>query len=163
VLSATGLAIGYERMATSLFYKLTGSQPSSRPRTRLTPPAGAAPISLDSAFAIARAALPGALPFQVNVPDPGDPIVVRSHFPEDLTPGGRSIVIIDPYTSKVLFAEGSRTAPAGARMVIANRALHTGDIAGIPGKALMSLASVMAVMQVWSGVVMWWKRKERNA
>jgi uncharacterized iron-regulated membrane protein len=51
----------------------------------------------------------------------------------------------------VLFAEGSRTAPAAKRMVNANRAIHTGDIFGIPSKAILSLASLMLVAQLVSG------------
>jgi uncharacterized iron-regulated membrane protein len=43
-------------------------------------------------------------------------------------------------------------------MVIVNRAIHTGDIFGIPTKFLMSLASLMAAVQVITGVIMWWKR-----
>ena len=79
-------------------------------------------------------------------------------FPEDRTPGGRSRVTLDPYTGKVLFLTGSRTAPAGARIVIFNRAIHTGDIFGIPSKTVVSLANLMSVLQVVSGVMMWWKR-----
>ena len=93
---------------------------------------------------IARNAIPGTFPFQINVPGPKGAYQIRSRFPEDLTPGGRSRVIVDQYSGAVLFAEGSRTAPAGARIVIANRAIHTGDIFGIPSKFLMSLASLMA-------------------
>ena len=67
-------------------------------------------------------------------------------------------MVVDQYTGKVLFAEGSRTAPAGARLVIANRAIHTGDIFGIPSKIVVSLASSMMVVQFLSGLTMWWKR-----
>jgi len=79
-----------------------------------------------------------------------------------LTPGGRSRVVVDQYTGDVLFAESSRTAPAGTRMVIVNRALHTGDIFGIPSKTVVSLASLMAVLQLFTGVVMWWKKKRQD-
>ena len=72
-------------------------------------------------------------------------------------------MIVDQYTGKVLFAEGSRTAPAGARVVIANRALHTGDIFGIPSKTIFSLASLMLVAQAISGIIMWWKRRKTTA
>jgi hypothetical protein len=113
-----------------------------------------------AAMEIARAALPGTFPFQINVPGPRDLYAIRSRFPEDLTPGGRSRVLVDQYTGQVLFAESSRTAPAGTRMVIANRALHTGDIFGLPTKLLMSLASLMAAVQALSGAVMWWKRRQ---
>ena len=121
------------------------------------------PIGPDSALAIARGAIPGAAPFDVEMPGPADPYVIRSRFPEDRTPGGRSLVFVDQYTGKVLFAEGSRTAPAGARLVNANRAIHTGDLFGVPSKVLMSLASLMAVAQVATGVMMWVRRKERDA
>ena len=108
---------------------------------------------------IARAAIPGTFPFQINAPGPKGTYQIRSRFPEDLTPGGRSRVIVDQYSGAVLFAEGSRTAPAGTRMVIVNRAIHTGDIFGMPTKTLVSLASLMAVVQVVSGAMMWWKRR----
>jgi uncharacterized iron-regulated membrane protein len=111
---------------------------------------------------IARNALPGTQPFQINVPGPKGAYQIRSRYPEDLTPGGRSRVIVDQYSSQVLFAEGSRTAPAGARIVIQNRAIHTGDIFGIPSKTVMSLACLMAVVQVISGLAMWWNRIRRS-
>jgi uncharacterized iron-regulated membrane protein len=158
VLTFTGLMIGFEESTVPAFYSLTGSQPSKAPGTPPAPPAGAKPITPDRAMEIARTAIPGTFPFQINVPGPKGAYQIRSRFPEDLTPGGRSRVIVDQYSGAVLFAEGSRTAPAGARMVIVNRAIHTGDIFGIPSKLLMSLASLMAAVQLITGVVMWWKR-----
>jgi uncharacterized iron-regulated membrane protein len=161
-LCVTGIAIGFERSSTRLFYSITRSQPVPRPVLRIPVPVNATPIGPDSAFAIARAALPGAMPFEADVPARNEAYFVRARFPEDRTPGGRSQVIIDSYTGQVLFAQGSRTAPAGARMVIANRAIHTGDIGGIPGKAIVSLASLAVVLQVVSGLLMWLKRSQRN-
>ena len=162
-LCATGIAIGFERTSTRLFYRMTGSQPQQRPDMHVPiPTANAAQIGPDSAFAIARAALPGAAPFEADVPAPGEAYFVRARYPEDLTPGGRSQVVIDSYTGRVLFAQGSRTAPAGARMVIANRAIHTGDIGGIPGKIIVSLASLGLAFQVLTGLLMWLRRNQRE-
>jgi uncharacterized iron-regulated membrane protein len=107
---------------------------------------------------VARGAVSGATPFAIRIPGPKSPYLVQLRYPEDRTPGGRSRAIVDQYTGQVLFAQGSRTAPAGARMVIANRAIHTGDIFGIPSKIVMSMASLMLVIQAISGIVMWWKR-----
>jgi uncharacterized iron-regulated membrane protein len=161
VLTITGVVIGFENTTTPLLYKITGSQPPNEPEDfALTPPQGARPITLDQALKIARAALPGATPFEINVPEPKAAYHIRLRYPEDRTPGGRSQVIVDQYDGKVLRARGSRTAPAGARMVIGNRAIHTGDMFGIPSKTIMSLASLMSVVQVASGVLMWWKRKK---
>jgi uncharacterized iron-regulated membrane protein len=72
-------------------------------------------------------------------------------------------VFVHPYTGAVLQAESSRTTAAGTRVVILNRAVHTGDLFGIPTKILMSLASLAAVAQVVSGTLMWWKRPRRQA
>jgi uncharacterized iron-regulated membrane protein len=89
---------------------------------------------------------------------PGGTMSIRSHFPEDLTPGGRSRVQIDPYSGEVVFAEGSRSAPGGTRAVILNRAIHTGDVLGMPSKIVMSLASALTVVMAISGLLTWWNR-----
>ncbi|OLC11621.1 MAG: hypothetical protein AUH41_00045 [Gemmatimonadetes bacterium 13_1_40CM_66_11] len=161
-LCATGIVMGFEGPSTRLFYRLTGSQPVRRPDLHAPVPAGAQQIGPDSAFALARTAVPGATPFEVDLPARDEAYFIRARYPEDLTPGGRSQVVIDSYTGRVLYAQGSRTAPAGARMVIANRAMHTGDILGLPGKALVSLASLAVVVQVVTGLVMWLKRSQRD-
>jgi uncharacterized iron-regulated membrane protein len=156
-LAATGVIIGFEQTTTPVLFRLTGSRPSRPPRIQLMPPAGAQPITPDQAIEIARKAFPGAEPFIVNVPASGEPYFIAARYPEDLTPGGRSRIMIDPYTGKVLYALGSRTVPGGTRLVNLNRSIHTGDVFGIPSKAILSLASLMAVVQVISGLVMWWK------
>jgi uncharacterized iron-regulated membrane protein len=161
ILSITGVMIGFEESTVPMFYKITGSEPV-RPQPVPPPPPGTRPISPDEALEIARDAVPGAAPFQINVPGPKGAYQIRARFPEDLTPGGRSMVVIDQYTAAVLFAQGSRTAPAGARVVIQNRAIHTGDIFGIPSKTLMSLVSLALVAQAVSGVLMWWKRSRKK-
>lgn len=163
LLATTGVMIGFERTSTPLFYKFTGSHPSQQPRSFPEPPADTKPITPDNAIAIARATLPGAAPFAITVPEPKGAYRISLRYPEDRTPGGRSRMIVDQYTGKVLFAEGSRAAPAGARMVIANRALHTGDIFGIPSKTVLSLASLMLAAQAISGIIMWWKRRKTAA
>ncbi|HEY6968626.1 MAG TPA: PepSY-associated TM helix domain-containing protein [Candidatus Angelobacter sp.] len=160
LLTLTGMVIGFERTTTPLLYRLTGSQPSRQPTNFPAPPPDARPITPDQALEIARTSLPGATPFLIIVPAPKGAYQIRLRYPEDRTPGGRSRMIVDQYTGKVLFAEGSRSAPAGTRMVIANRALHTGDIFGIPSKMILSLASLMLVAQAISGIMMWWKRRK---
>lgn len=158
ILSVTGIMIGFERQTVPLLYKITGSHPSARPLPPPPAPAGAVPIGPDRAVEIAKQTLPGAAPWVIFMPPGGKVYQVSSRFPEDRTPGGRSRIMIDAYTGKVLMAEGSRTAPAGARLVILNRAIHTGDLFGIPTKILVSLASFLMAIQVVSGVAIWWKR-----
>ncbi|MEO8677897.1 MAG: PepSY domain-containing protein [Vicinamibacterales bacterium] len=157
LLGITGAAIAFDG-AEDLMYRVTGSQPAARPAHVVTPiPAGR--ISIDRAMAIAAAAIPGTTPFQISIPRPDGTFGIRSRFPEDLTPGGRSRVEVDQYTGEVVFAEGSRTAPAGTRAVILNRAIHTGDVFGMPSRILMSLASVLTVVMATSGLLTWWNRR----
>lgn len=163
-LTITGVVIGFEEKTTPWFYRITTTQPLliyNRANRFEVTSAGTKPITPDQAVAIASTALPGAVPFLINIPGPKSVYTIRSRYPEDRTSGGRSQVIVDQYSGRVLAAEGSRTAPAGSRLITANRAIHTGDIFGIPGKAIMSLVSLMLVLQLVSGVLMWWKRKKR--
>ena len=122
-----------------------------------TPPG--TPIGVDRAIEIARGTLAGAAPISVNVPPPTGVYNVSARYPEDRTPGGRSRIVIEQYSGSVLAAESSRTAPAGSRIVTLNRAIHTGDILGLPSKAVMSLASLTVLAQLVSGLVMWLKKR----
>jgi uncharacterized iron-regulated membrane protein len=158
VLTVTGLMIGFDELTVPAFYRLTGPHP---PKPTVVPPPtpSAEAITPDRAMEIARAAIPGAFPFQLALPGPKGAYQIRCRFPEDLTPGGRSRMAVEQYTGNILFAESSRAAPAGTRLVTINRAIHTGDIFGVASKTIVSLASLMAVLQLISGVVMWCKKR----
>jgi uncharacterized iron-regulated membrane protein len=158
LLTVTGIVIGFEPVSTPLLYKITRSEPLGGD-FRSTERPGIARTTPDQAVASAVAALPGATPIFVNVPEAADVYRVGLRYPEDLTPGGRSRVYVDPSGGRILQVESSRTTAAGSRLINANRAIHTGDIFGMPSKAVMSFASLMAVLQVVSGVTMWWKRR----
>jgi uncharacterized iron-regulated membrane protein len=156
-LTVTGLLIGFDGQAVPWLYRVTQTTPvvmNARPPAFHVVPTGT-PIGPDEAVSIARAALPGAAPIQVNVPGPTGVYLVAARFPEDLTPGGRSRVYIHPYTREVLLAEGSRTAPMGTRLVTLNRAIHTGDVFGLVGKTVVSAASLFLVLQAVSGLMLW--------
>ena len=135
--------IAFEGATTPLLYKITGSQPSPPPRAEITAPPGARPITPDQAFNVARAALPGAAAFLINVPEPHEPYFVRMRYPEDLTPGGRSRVAATLWSIPTRAKRSGRRVRA-PRPPAPNRAIHTGDIFGIPSKAVASLASLMA-------------------
>lgn len=157
-LSLTGVVIGFENVTSPLFYRMTSSHPYPFAVAVAAEP-GARPLTPDDAVAMARVAMPGARPIAVTAPNPKSAYRVAMRFPEDLTPGGRTRVYVDPYSGAVLQAESSRTTAAGTRIINMNRAIHTGDVFGVPSKILMSLTSLAAVAQVISGLMMWWKRK----
>jgi len=160
ILSMTGVFIGFEGSAVPLAYRLTGSAPAPTISSKIKAQPGAPQITPDRALEIARQALPGAAPFFVPVVSPTDAYNVRARFPEDLTPGGRSRVLVDSYSGAVLSADSSRTAPGGRRVETMNRAIHTGDVFGMPSKIVMSIASIMAPVQLLTGVMLWARRKK---
>lgn len=163
-LGVTGVVIGFDDDFVPLIYKTTRSAPlvmyARLPPMKATPSGPS--IGPDRAVAIATAALPGATPVSVNVPPPTGVYTIAARYPEDSTPGGRSRVLVDQYSGAVLMAEGSRTAPAGSRLITLNRAIHTGDVFGIPSKAVMSMASLAVVVQLASGLLLWWRKRSRG-
>jgi len=158
-LVVTGLVIGFEDRSTPLLYKLTHSEPPPRLRLQATPVPGTTPITPDQALAIAHNVAPGAAPTFINVAEGKNVYRINARYPEDLTPGGRTRIAIDPYGGKVLLLVDSRRGPGGYKLVNLNRAIHTGDILGTPSKIVMSLASLIMALQLVSGVVMWIKRR----
>jgi uncharacterized iron-regulated membrane protein len=161
LVSATGVFIGFESSAVPLAYRLTGSAPLAPVSPKVKAQPGVQQITPDAALEIAGRALPGATPFQVPVVSSTDAYNVRARFPEDLTPGGRSRILIDSYTGAVMAADSSRTAPGGRRVETLNRAIHTGDVFGIPSKIVMSITSLMAPVQLLTGVMLWLRRKKK--
>jgi uncharacterized iron-regulated membrane protein len=161
LLAVTGAVIAFDAWTTPLLYRVTGSHPAQG-GLAVTPMA-AQVLTPDQALALARNELPGAVPVSINVPGAKTPYRIALRYPEDRTPGGRSRVFIDQYRGTVLQVESSRTTAAGTRMVILNRAIHTGDVLGMPTKVLMSLASLAAVAQAISGLMMWWKRRQSRS
>lgn len=157
LLGLTGVVIGFESVTTPLFYRVTGSHPSTGSGA-IDPVPGARMMTPDEALAIARTSMPGATPIFISAPEPKAAYRIAMRFPEDRTPGGRTRVAAHPNTGAVLQANSSRTAPAGTRLINLNRAVHTGDILGVPTKLLMSLASLAAVAQAITGLMMWWRR-----
>ena len=159
VLSLTGTFITFDGVTVPLAYRLTGSTPAPAWSPRQPALAGAHQLLPDRALEIAREAVPGASAFHITMPTPTEAFIVRLRFPEDRTPGGRSRVMLNSYTGQVMQIENSRTAPGGRRIENLNRAIHTGDIFGLVSKTAMALGSLMAPLQLLTGVMMWRRRK----
>ena len=159
ILSFTGVMVSFDQYTVPAMYKMTHSERAEMD-VESTPLDGAHPISPDQAVKVGLATLPGTQLITLMTPAGRDGAYrVGLHFPEDRTPGGRSQVYVDQFSGQVLSMQNSRTAPAGTRLVNLNRALHTGDVGGLPTKILACLMSLAVVVQAFTGVVMWWKRR----
>jgi uncharacterized iron-regulated membrane protein len=153
----TGIGIHFDDAISEWLNERTHSKAPVR-MVPSTPIEGVKPITPDEAIARALDALPGTSSLSYGGPNgPRGSYYVVVHFPEDLTPGGRSWVVVDQYSGKPLFIENSRTAPAGTWTIIQNRAIHTGDILGYPSKIAMSLSCFMLIVQALTGYYLWLK------
>jgi len=125
---------------------------------------GDRPAGVDSLMRAAQAALPGAFLKGISLPDGGKGAVTAlMKYPEDRTPGGRSRVVLDQYSTRVLSVLNTRTAPRGTRLINLKRSAHTGDIFGAVTRALYFVTCLMLAGQVLTGVFIWLKRPAPSA
>jgi uncharacterized iron-regulated membrane protein len=65
---------------------------------------------------------------------------------------------LDPYTGNVLKKEGYGDQNLGRQVRSWTRFLHTGEALGVMGKAIAGLASAGALLLVWTGFALAWRR-----
>jgi uncharacterized iron-regulated membrane protein len=159
VLAITGAAITWNDSWAPWAFRVLGTAPPVRdlPSTVI---AGAHAISAEEAIAVARRELPGAVPFALSLPAMAGSYHIALRFPEDLTPGGRSWVNVDQYSGATLSVTSSRDPIAVTGLVNLNRAVHTGDVFGLPSKVVASCASLVLALQTMSGWHMWWRKRQ---
>jgi uncharacterized iron-regulated membrane protein len=156
-ITLSGVIIAFEKYTDPLIVKLDNA-PSPPAEVFSQPVPGGKRISLDDAVRIANEALPGAMATNVNVPAPGKtPFRLIMKFPEDRTPAGRSRVVLDQYSGRVLQAVSTRAMPVGSKILALKRSIHTGDIYGAPTQALAFVVGLMLAGQVVTGFLIWWK------
>ncbi|MCU1323939.1 MAG: Propeptide, PepSY amd peptidase [Acidobacteriaceae bacterium] len=159
ILCISGLMINFDDTINPYLYRWTHSAPTSR-KVQSKPRAGITLLPAERMIELAKAAIPGTA--LVNVQPPTDAkgaYRVSLHYPEDLTPGGRSWVNLDQYTGAILVTQDSRTPPKGTGIIITNRAIHTGDIFGIPSKVVASMSCVAVITEIITGIFLWWKKR----
>lgn len=162
VFSVTGVVVHWEdtagRWARQASH-LPVDAPSPHPET---PTPGAVPLDPTQVLAFAQAAVPGARPTTVALSDnAADPALVIFKYPEDHTPAGRTRVLLDAHTGKILSLTNSRAAPVAIAYVTRlNREIHTGDVGGWPTRILASIASSCLPLLAVTGPLLWWQRRQ---
>jgi uncharacterized iron-regulated membrane protein len=160
VITLTGLWVHYG-VVDDWMRKLNRTPNPSPPTQRAVAP-GTPELSLDAIADVARRSVPGAAIMNIQLPPgPKRPAMVQLKYPEDHTPAGRSRVFIDKYRGTALLTMSTRTAERGQHMIDIKRALHTGDIYGLPTQILWMLGALVLASQAVTGVVMWWNAKRR--
>ena len=155
--AVTGVVIGFDFMEP-LIFRITHSEPLVQRRLpSSTPLPGINPISADQALASARRAMPEGTVAGLQLPaKPKGAYVVQMRTAET-SPAVHSFVVVDQYSGNVLAMQKFKSS-LGYRVIRFNRSLHTGDIFGFLGHAIMSLTSLVLVVMVVTGTIIWWKK-----
>lgn len=156
----TGILIGFESGEKAI-YAATHSQPPKfgrRPQSAPAP-AGTPPIGVDRAIEIARAALPpGAVDMILLPTNPKGIYDVVVRVPEETSGSPHSDAAIDQHTGQILAIHNFLTDSQGYRWIRFNRSIHTGDFGGLAGHILMAASSLLLVVMVVTGFVIWLKK-----
>jgi uncharacterized iron-regulated membrane protein len=161
VLAATGTIIGFEDQAAAVLSKFTGpaqllanQSDLLRPRAR-----DVRVISPDEAVRIARAQIPGASPYLVQLPEYGGAYRINLDYPQDRIAGRNNFIVLDPYGGRVISVTRSTDLSHLQRIVAANQAIHRGLVFGMPTRIVACLTSLMVPIQVISGLLLWRRGK----
>jgi uncharacterized iron-regulated membrane protein len=168
VLTLTGAMMSYQ-WAGNLLYTLTGNEPpppaagppaggpaardgQRRPRAAAIGPARAA-VGLDALWARAERQVPGWVAINARLPQrPDEPVTFFIQEPIGWHPTPRSQLVLDPFTAEVLRWEPFAGQNMGRRLRAWVRPLHTGEAAGLVGQTIAFVASVGAIVLVWTGI-----------
>lgn len=162
IIATTGLVKGYGDSLQPLFNRMTGVPAFNKAMPSIPPasPGQARRITMDDAIARARAVLPGAAIARLTPPKgPAGSYLVSMKFPGDSTAPGRSYAVVDQYSGRVLGSQDARNAPVAAQIPVVNRAIHVGGISGAPTRILAFVATLAVLLQLFTGLVMWWKKR----
>lgn len=160
LLAGTGVVIGFENQVGWLFDQVSNSQPVDQDQMNTTTESGADAIQIspDQAVAIARAQLPGTLPYRVQMPQYGGSYVIALDDPQNRVTGGRNFISLDA-SGRIVSQHLSSDLQWRERLLALNGAIHSGSIWGMPSRVIAALASMLLPLQFISGLLIWLRRK----
>ncbi|MFJ1299211.1 PepSY-associated TM helix domain-containing protein [Pseudomonadota bacterium AL_CKDN230030165-1A_HGKHYDSX7] len=159
VCMATGAYLAWRPIGTWIT-AASGQARVVAPTLPALPAAAARPPTLDAFAAAAQAAFPdGTIGYLLYTPRLDRPMAVRMRLPDDPHPNGRSTVLLDPRTGRVLAAQRWSELDPGTRINSVVYPLHTGELGGVAGEILVGMLGLgLSVLGV-SGIWLWWRRR----
>lgn len=76
---------------------------------------------------------------------------------------GRRCVVVDKYTAEVLHVAGPVEGSRGDRFIHLQWFLHSGQVAGLPGRLLVLLSGLACPLIAGTGALRWWQKRRVNA
>ena len=173
VIAASGVTISYQ-WASDLVHRLAGDAPpyqqsprpweSDAPDQRPVPPDPAAPlVALQALVTRAGAETPEWRTITVDLPaSVHEPVVVAVDRGTGRQPSQREDLLFDRTTGELVGRAGYPTFSRGFQLRRWLRFAHTGEVYGVIGQTIAGAASLGAVLMVWTGLAMSWRRFFRS-
>ena len=163
MLAATGVAMVFSDEVRPYLYEIAGAPDPVKPLAAPERLGGPYLIDADRAVVIAMQAVPNAAPHMVQMPAFGGRYVVNLTDPSDRLTGERHSLIIDPHSGDIVQQRGPAQLASVDRLMVTITKLHLGSLFGTTGRVAVSIASLLVVAMVLSGVIMLWFRTIRSS
>lgn len=168
LISLSGVVISY-RWAGDLVYTLTGTELVPRSSASDTDPSIPKDEQPDSQIAplgsyidAARAQVPGWAYITLNLPKDGSKTTTLSISEMDnRIPLTRSTLTVSTHDARVVDWVPFTGENLGRQVRTWLRWIHTGEAGGWPGQLIAGLATIGAVIMVWTGLSLSWRRLQR--
>ena len=162
LLSLTGIVLAYPQTLRDAWQRMTG-QPATVGIPKLAKSRVKQTKSLDEYLAVGRAALPDGVATELRVPEKAkDPVVVQFRRHGDLAQAGSNRVFLDPASSKVLVVDRAADWTLGVWFFQSQQPIHYAEFGGLPVKILWSVLGVTPAVLFVTGLVVWWRPKNRK-
>lgn len=165
-IALTGMVFAFTWFQSFVYVAASGTTtpPAQAPTLKSQVPAVApAKQGIDLAFENAQKLMPGADRFGVSPIDGKDAPVYVSGYRGRETYYNYDSFTFDQYSGKLLYRNDYKQRNAGEKLVAMNYDIHVGAIAGLPGKVIAFLASLVSTSLPVTGFIIWWgKRKKKK-
>lgn len=165
IITLTGVIMSYQ-WANDLLYRMAGNEPPAvmgekeqqkNKKTEETKDKGA-PTDFDKILLVSKQQVPNWKVITFRLSKPGNPINISI---EDQGSGylhRRSQLTIDSASQEITKWEPYWEQNLGRQLRVWARYLHTGEAGGIIGETIAFFAAAAAIMLVWTGLAMAWRR-----
>ena len=159
IVVSSGVMLSYAGAGRLLIRAVGGERPATRTNTSALSTPIAAEVTLDTLVARAKSRVPRWRSISFTLPTPSSSVAV---FQIDAGTGGepqkRSELTLDRGTGRELrWQQFSNDTPA-RRLRALVRFAHTGELLGLVGQTIAGLASLGAVLLVYTGLALSWRR-----
>jgi uncharacterized iron-regulated membrane protein len=164
-------AIGIYAVAFLFLYAATGVYPRGigmrrPPRFEEPQHADGPPLQAEELLAAAQKAVPGATPVWLDLQwqKRHGGTAVGFRYPYDVTPIGRTLVHLDPWSGKVLNVVSTQQMSGYRRFaLIYDMGIHSGTILGTPTRVIACLSGLVLPVMTVTGPLIWWMRRKKSA